>query len=123
MLRGEGEAGLPLLLAAIEAGADLAAVPGAVTAAGEGPSPNFVHSLDTLLPARELLRHRRKYFLGILDPCIANAAADAYLAQRRRTHEAALNDEDKTIIRDDELVAERAAVRQLWTSVFERAKD
>jgi glutamate-ammonia-ligase adenylyltransferase len=61
--------------------------------------------------------------LGILDPCIANAAADAYLAQRRRTHEAALNDEDKTIIRDDELVAERAAVRQLWSAVFDGVQE
>jgi hopanoid C-3 methylase len=69
VLRGEGEAGLPPLLAAIEAGGDLAAVPGVVTAAGEGPPPGFVHSLDTLLPARDLLRHRRKYFLGVLDPC------------------------------------------------------
>jgi hopanoid C-3 methylase HpnR len=69
VLRGEGEAGLPLLLAAIEAGTDLAAVPGAVTASGEGPPPGFVHSLDTHLPARDLLRHRRKYFLGVLDPC------------------------------------------------------
>ncbi len=68
VMRGEGEAGLPLLLAAIEAGGDLA-VPGAVTAAGEGPPPGFVHSLDALLPARDLLRHRRKYFLGVLDPC------------------------------------------------------
>ena len=74
VLRGEGEAGLPPLLAAIEAGADLAtadllATPGVVTASGEGPPPGFVHSLDTLLPARDLLRHRHKYFLGILDPC------------------------------------------------------
>jgi hopanoid C-3 methylase HpnR len=69
VLRGEGEAGMPLLLAAIEAGTDLAGVPGVVTADGEGPAPGFVHSLDALLPARHLLRHRRKYFLGILDPC------------------------------------------------------
>jgi hopanoid C-3 methylase HpnR len=69
VLRGEGEAGLPPLLAAIEAGADLATAPGVVTATGEGPPPGFVHSLDTLLPARDLLRHRRKYFLGTLDPC------------------------------------------------------
>jgi len=60
---------MPPLLAAIEAGADLAAAPGVVTEAGEGPPPGFVHSLDTLLPARDLLRHRHKYFLGILDPC------------------------------------------------------
>jgi hopanoid C-3 methylase HpnR len=69
VLRGEGEAGIAALLAAIEAGADLATAPGAVTAGGEGPPPGFVHSLDRLLPARDLLRHRRKYFLGVLDPC------------------------------------------------------
>src|SRR5262249_24363466 len=69
VLRGEGEAGIVPLLAAIAAGGDLAADPGAVTAAGEGPSPAFVHSLDELLPARDLLRHRKKYFLGVLDPC------------------------------------------------------
>ncbi len=56
--------------------------------------------------------------LGILDAAVAGAAADAYLAQRRRTHEAALNDEDKTLVADDELVAERAAVRRLWVAVF-----
>jgi hopanoid C-3 methylase HpnR len=69
VIRGEGEAALPALLAAIESGADLAVVPGAVTASGEGPAPGFVHSLDDLLPARDLLRHRRKYYLGMLDPC------------------------------------------------------
>jgi hopanoid C-3 methylase len=69
VLKGEGEAGMPLLLAAIEAGSAVAAVPGAVTGAGEGPTPHFVHSLDDLMPARDLLRHRRKYFLGTLDPC------------------------------------------------------
>jgi len=61
VLRGEGEACVPPLLAAIEAGGDLAAVPGAVTMDGEGPPPGFVHSLDDLLPARDLVRHRRKY--------------------------------------------------------------
>ncbi len=69
IVRGEGEAAVPMLLRAIEAGGDLAAVPGAVTATGQGPAPGFVDSLDDLLPARDLLRHRRKYFLGVLDPC------------------------------------------------------
>jgi hopanoid C-3 methylase HpnR len=69
VLKGEGEAAMPALLAAIEAGHDPATVPGAVTAAGEGPPPGFVHSLDDLTPARDLLRHRRKYFIGTLDPC------------------------------------------------------
>lgn len=69
VLKGEGEAAMPLLLAAVAAGKGVDAVPGAVTAAGEGPPPVFVHSLDELMPARDLLRHRRKYFLGTLDPC------------------------------------------------------
>ena len=69
VLKGEGEAGMPLLLAAIEAGSRLGSVPGAVTLEGEGPPPGFVHSLDELIPARDLLRHRRKYFMGTLDPC------------------------------------------------------
>ena len=69
VLKGEGEAGMPLLLAAIETGTGLSSVPGAVTAGVEGPPPSFVHSLDELTPARDLLRHRRKYFMGTLDPC------------------------------------------------------
>ncbi len=69
VLKGEGEAAMPLLLAAVEAGGDPTTVPGAVSAAGEGPPPAFVHSLDELTPARDLLRHRRKYFIGTLDPC------------------------------------------------------
>ena len=69
VLKGEGEAAMPALLAAIEAGHDPVTVPGAVTASGDGPPPGFVHSLDELSPARDLLRHRRKYFIGTLDPC------------------------------------------------------
>ncbi|HEU0156688.1 MAG TPA: hopanoid C-3 methylase HpnR [Stellaceae bacterium] len=69
VLKGEGEAAMPLLLAAVAAGNNPATVPGAVTADGEGPPPGFVHSLDDLMPARDLVRHRRKYFLGTLDPC------------------------------------------------------
>ncbi len=69
VLKGEGEASMPLLLATIEAGHDPVTVPGAVTAGGDGPPPTFVHSLDELTPARDLLRHRRKYFIGTLDPC------------------------------------------------------
>jgi hopanoid C-3 methylase len=69
VLKGEGEATLPLLLAALEAGSPVAVVPGAVTQDGEGPRPGFVHSLDEVMPARDLLHHRNKYFMGILDPC------------------------------------------------------
>jgi magnesium-protoporphyrin IX monomethyl ester (oxidative) cyclase len=69
VLKGEGEAAMPLLLKAIEAGTAITVVPGAVTAAGSGPPPVFVHSLGEVMPARDLLRHRGKYFVGILDPC------------------------------------------------------
>ncbi|MGH7038809.1 MAG: hopanoid C-3 methylase HpnR [Stellaceae bacterium] len=69
VLKGEGEAVMPPLLEALAGGGDLSAVPGAVTAEGEGPPPHFAPSLDALRPARDLLRHRRKYFLGNLDPC------------------------------------------------------
>jgi hopanoid C-3 methylase len=69
VLKGEGEATMPRLLKALEAGAAITAVPGAVTSEGAGPPPDFVHSLDEVMPARDLLRHRGKYFLGILDPC------------------------------------------------------
>jgi len=69
VLKGEGEAGIVKLLEAVEGGRDrIDIVPGAVTADGEGPQPGFVHNLDDLQPARDLLRHRRKYFIGILDP-------------------------------------------------------
>jgi hopanoid C-3 methylase len=69
VLKGEGEAGIVKLLEAIEQDRSaVARVPGAVTADGDGPQPGFVHSLDELRPARDLLRHRRKYFIGIMDP-------------------------------------------------------
>jgi hopanoid C-3 methylase len=70
VLKGEGE---PVIVAVLEAArqdrANLHRVPGVQTAGGEGPRPTFVQSLDTVLPARRLLRHRRKYFIGVLDPC------------------------------------------------------
>ncbi len=71
VLKGEGEASVATL---IEAAADrdpsaLLEVPGVVTAAGSGPSAVFVDDLDDLTPARDLLRKRRKYFIGVLDPC------------------------------------------------------
>jgi magnesium-protoporphyrin IX monomethyl ester (oxidative) cyclase len=70
VIKGEGEANIVPLLEAIanDRGA-VAKVPGAVTAEGEGPAPGFVASLDDLRPARDLLSHRRKYFIGDLDPC------------------------------------------------------
>src|SRR5262249_6544206 len=70
VLKGEGEAGVPLLLEAIEHDRNaVIRVPGAVTLDGEGPPPRFVPSLDSLRPARDLLRRRHKYFIGVLDPC------------------------------------------------------
>jgi hopanoid C-3 methylase HpnR len=69
VLKGEGEAGIVTLLAAVEHDRDaIDKVPGAVAIRGDGPQPHFVHSLDDLRPARDLLRHRSKYFIGILDP-------------------------------------------------------
>jgi hopanoid C-3 methylase HpnR len=70
VLKGEGEAAILKLLLAVEHDrAAIRTVPGAVTPDGDGPPPVFVESLDKLLPARDLLRHRRKYFIGVLDPC------------------------------------------------------
>lgn len=70
VLKGEGEAAIPDLLRALEHDRRaLRRVPGLVTSDGEGAPPAFVHSLDDQRPARDLLRHRRKYFIGVLDPC------------------------------------------------------
>ena len=71
VLKGEGETSLARLL---EAAADrdargLTEVPGAITRDGRGPAPGYIRTLEDLLPARDLLRHRRKYFIGVLDPC------------------------------------------------------
>jgi hopanoid C-3 methylase HpnR len=69
-LRGEGEPPIAALLEAVAHDRSaVASVPGAVTLDGEGPQPVFVRHLDDVLPARDLLRHRRKYFIGQLDPC------------------------------------------------------
>lgn len=70
ILKGEGEAAIPqLLLAVAHDRKAVTSVPGVVTLDGEGPRPRFVESLDNLQPARDLLRHRHKYYLGVLDPC------------------------------------------------------
>lgn len=70
VLKGEGEGVIgPLLTAIQEDRSALAQVPGTVTAYGEGPPAKMITSLDDFHPARDLLRHRRKYFIGVLDPC------------------------------------------------------
>ncbi len=56
--------------------------------------------------------------LGLLDPAVAAAAGDAYLAMRRRIHEAALNDQDAVPVAGAELAAERSAVARLWKALF-----
>src|SRR6267142_3091162 len=70
ILKGEGEASVAELLEAVEHDRRaIAQVPGVVSLDGEGPPPRLVESLDALVPARDLLKRRRKYFLGTLDPC------------------------------------------------------
>jgi glutamate-ammonia-ligase adenylyltransferase len=56
--------------------------------------------------------------LGLIDPKLGAEAADAYLAMRKRTHEAALNDEDKVKLAPGELEEKREAVKRLWAAVF-----
>jgi hopanoid C-3 methylase len=68
IIRGEGETAIGPLLAAIRDGG-LDTVPGIVTPQGRGPAPQALHSIDFPRPARDLMRHRRRYFIGELDPC------------------------------------------------------
>ncbi|HUN35453.1 MAG TPA: hopanoid C-3 methylase HpnR [Trebonia sp.] len=68
IIKGEGETAIGPLLAAIRDGG-LDTVPGAVTPYGHGPAPQTMHSIDSPRPARDLMRHRRRYFIGELDPC------------------------------------------------------
>ncbi len=68
VLKGEAEASVAVLLGAVDRRGDIMTVPGVVTASGEGPPPRLVESLDKIRPARDLLRHRRRYFIGTLDP-------------------------------------------------------
>jgi len=65
VLTGEGETAIAGLLDALKQNQrDLKDVPGCVTLDHRGAPPSFVRSLDDLLPARHLLRHRRKYFIA-----------------------------------------------------------
>jgi magnesium-protoporphyrin IX monomethyl ester (oxidative) cyclase len=68
LVRGEGESITPRLL---EAAGDprLCTLPGVVTLDGAGPAPTMLDDLDRFPPARDLARRRRKYFIGVLDPC------------------------------------------------------
>src|SRR5262245_10907582 len=68
VVRGEGEVITPRLL---EARGDhrLETLPGVITRHGAGPTPTLLEDLDRFPPARDLARRRRKYFIGVLDPC------------------------------------------------------
>ncbi len=67
-IRGEAEAITPRVLEAI-GDRRLETLPGVVTRYGAGPAPVLLPSLDHYLPARDLTRRRRKYFIGVMDPC------------------------------------------------------
>ena len=67
ILRGEGEEATPLLISACRDG-DLLSIPGVITPEGAGPAPVLTKTLDEPLPARDLTRKRRKYFIGHMDP-------------------------------------------------------
>ncbi|PYN79850.1 MAG: hopanoid C-3 methylase HpnR [Candidatus Rokuibacteriota bacterium] len=70
IVKGEGEASVNALLEAVEHDRrSIAKVAGVVTLDGEGPPARLVDNLDALTPARDLVGHRRRYFLGTLDPC------------------------------------------------------
>ena len=69
VVRGEVEEILPHVLGAARDGeAALRTLPGVVTRRGAGPPPAMIRDLDRLIPARDLLAKRRKYFIGVLDP-------------------------------------------------------
>jgi hopanoid C-3 methylase HpnR len=70
VVRGEGESTAPRLLQEIPDGR-LDEVPGIVSARGSGPAPALIPEgdLDLYRPERDLLPKRRRYFIGVLDPC------------------------------------------------------
>ena len=69
VVRGEGEPTIVPLLEALRDGGGMEGVPGIVTTEGRGAPPKMLHTIDAPLPARDLMRHRRRYFIGELDPC------------------------------------------------------
>jgi magnesium-protoporphyrin IX monomethyl ester (oxidative) cyclase len=69
VVRGDGEVITPLLLEAAQSGS-AHELPGVVTRAGQGKgAPLMLDSIDDCPPARDLMRKRRRYFIGELDPC------------------------------------------------------
>src|SRR5436190_22944787 len=68
LVRGEGELITPRLLEAV-GDPRISTLPGVVTPDGAGPLPTMLDDIDRFPPARDLTRQRRKYFIGVLDPC------------------------------------------------------
>lgn len=68
VVRGEGEIVTPRLLEAAQKGG-VTGLEGVATPDGDGPRPTAYAQLDEHLPARDLLDSRRRYFIGVLDPC------------------------------------------------------
>jgi hopanoid C-3 methylase len=69
VVRGEGEAITPNVLEAANDPDKLRALPGVTSLYGDGPAPRLVENLNATQPARDLIARRRKYFIGVLDPC------------------------------------------------------
>jgi hopanoid C-3 methylase len=69
IVKGEGEEiAVQLIDAAKHDRKNVHKLPGVITLEGEGPRGKLIHDLDALMPARDLLRNRHKYFIGVLDP-------------------------------------------------------
>src|SRR5579864_2723991 len=69
VVRGEGEAITPSVLEAADDPDKLRTLPGVTSIYGDGPAPRLVENLNATQPARDLIARRRKYFIGVLDPC------------------------------------------------------
>ena len=69
VVRGEGEAITPSVLEAAHDPDKLRTLPGVTSVYGDGPAPRLVENLNATQPARDLIARRRKYFIGVLDPC------------------------------------------------------
>lgn len=69
VVRGEGEAITPSVLEGADAPEKLRTLPGITSIYGDGPAPRLVENLNATQPARDMLARRRKYFIGVLDPC------------------------------------------------------
>ena len=70
VVRGEGEVTAARLLQEVPGGR-FDQVPGVVSGRGSGSAPALLpeSDLDVCWPARDLLGQRRRYFIGVLDPC------------------------------------------------------